>query len=363
MPSAPAVGVVVANHNNCAFVAKAIESVARQTVRDISVVVVDDASTDQSDEAIRQCLARLDDPRFRYVRLESNLGQAGAVRRGLMELDTPFVCFLDSDDLWYDNFIARHLAVHMNTDFPVGMTYCDCHVIDAQDRLLAGTAWWFDSDPFPPPQRPVDAATMPTIDPQTGKLTYAQTNKLTLHMQWSPAGATNSTASMMFRRSFVDLIFIPPSPELRLYVDFYLSTFASLLTGTIAIHDALYGYRMHGNNKHSNAAVLGGAYNSSTQPWDPIRTSVLQLIRKVLRSEAAAIRTAFGEERHGKAEALIAAALGELETDAATAPNGWNLERIFAKATDLIGGDKPARPAPQNGTRDVLQPAQRRDRT
>jgi glycosyltransferase involved in cell wall biosynthesis len=363
MPSAPAVGVVVANHNNCAFVAKAIESVARQTVRDISVVVVDDASTDQSDEIIRACLATLDDPRFRYVRLESNLGQAGAVRRGLMELDTPFVCFLDSDDLWYDDFIARHLAVHMNTDFPVAMTYCDCHVIDAQDRLLAGTAWWFDSDPSPPAHRPVDPATMPSIDPQTGKLTYAQTHKLTLHMQWSPAGATNSTASMMFRRSFVDLVFVPPSPELRLYVDFYLSTFACLLTGAIAIHDALYGYRMHGNNKHSNAAVLGGAYNSSTQPWDPIRNSVLHLIQRVLRSEARAIRTAFGEERHTKAEALVAAALGELEPDATASPNGWNLERIFARASDLIGGDRPARPAPQNGTRDVLQPAPRRDRT
>jgi glycosyltransferase involved in cell wall biosynthesis len=311
--------------------------VARQTVRDISVVVVDDASTDRSDEVIRQCLARLDDPRFRYVRLDSNLGQAGAVRRGLMELDTPFVCFLDSDDLWYADFIARHLAVHMNTDFPVGMTYCDCHVIDAHDRLLAGTAWWFDSDPYPPPQRPVDPATMPSIDPQTGKFTFAQTHKLTLHTQWSPAGATNSTASMMFRRSFVDLIFVPP------------------------IHDALYGYRMHGNNKHSNAAVLGGAYNSSTQPWDPIRNSVLKLIQRVLRTEGMAIRTAFGEERHTKAEALVANALGEL--DAAASANGWNLERIFARATDLIGGDKPARPAPQNGTRDVLQPAPRRDRS
>lgn len=360
MPSAPVVGVVVANCNNCAFVARAIKSVACQTVRDISVVIVDDASTDRSDETIRECLAKLDDPRFRYVRLESNLGQAGAVRRGLRELDTPFVCFLDSDDVWYDDFIARHLVVHMNADFPVSMTYCDCHVIDAQDRLLAGTAWWFESEPSPPAQREVDRATLPSIDPRKGKLTYTATRKLTLHLQWSPAGATNSMAGMVFRRSFLDLVFVPPSPELRLYVGFYLSTFACLLTGVIAIHDALYGYRMHGNNKHSNAAVLGGAYNSSTQPWDPIRTSILQLIRRVLRSEAPVIRTAFGEERLARAEALVASALGELATHA-TATNGWNLGRFLAKATDLIGGDKPVRPAPQNGPRDVLQPAPRSD--
>src|SRR5690242_20253014 len=39
MPSAPPVGIVVANHNNAAYVENAIDSVARQTVRDLSVVI------------------------------------------------------------------------------------------------------------------------------------------------------------------------------------------------------------------------------------------------------------------------------------------------------------------------------------
>ena len=143
MPAAPTVGVVIANHNNSDFVGKAIESVARQTVQDIQVVVVDDASTDRSDEAIRRCLSQLDDARFRYIKLDSNLGQAGAIRRGLAELKTPFVCFLDSDDFWYDEFVARQIVTHLNADFPVALTYCDSHIIDADDRILAGTAWWF----------------------------------------------------------------------------------------------------------------------------------------------------------------------------------------------------------------------------
>ena len=62
MPFAPPVGVVIANHNNCAFVEKAIESVAHQTVRGLQVVV--DASTDCSDEVMR---------RFRYVKLGARL--------------------------------------------------------------------------------------------------------------------------------------------------------------------------------------------------------------------------------------------------------------------------------------------------
>jgi glycosyltransferase involved in cell wall biosynthesis len=72
MSLAPPVGVVIANHNNCAFVEKAIESAAHQTVRGLQVVVVD-ASTDCSDEVIRRCLAGLGDTRFRYVKLGARL--------------------------------------------------------------------------------------------------------------------------------------------------------------------------------------------------------------------------------------------------------------------------------------------------
>ena len=320
MPSAPPVGVVVANHNNGGFIEKAIESVARQTVRDLQVVVVDDASTDSSDEVIRRCLARNGDTRFRYVKLTTNLGQAGALRRGMAELDTPFVCFLDSDDLWYEDFVARHLAVHMNADFPVALTYCDSHIIDAAGRILAGTAWWFDSDmPQAKAQRPILPTLTPALDPASGEFTYPRNEGVTFHPQWTPAGATNTTASMMFRRAFVDLVLVIPSHELRLFVDFYLSTFACLMTGAIGIHEALYGYRMHGGNSHSNATVPGGAYNSSRREWEPIRGHVLKLVQKVLREEAEALRLAFGEERHSIAERLMADAVGALPVDR-TAP-------------------------------------------
>jgi glycosyltransferase involved in cell wall biosynthesis len=327
MPSAPTVGVIIANHNNGAFVAKAIESVARQTVRDIQAVVVDDASTDSSDEAIRHCLTRLGDERFRYVRLASNVGQGGAIRRGLAELRTPFVCVLDSDDLWYDTFVARQLAVHLNGDFPVALTYCDSHIIDAEDRLLAGTAWWFDSTRGTTLRRKIEDAAIPAIDPATGRLAYPANREVRFHPQWSPSGATNTMASMMCRRSFLDLVLVPSDAELRLYVDFYLSTFAGLLTGVIAIHQTLYAYRMHGRNKHSNATVMGGAYNSSTRSWETVRMPMLRLVQAALQSEAQAIRTAFGDGRHVQATTLIDRALGEPQPPPATAnggaPVGW----------------------------------------
>ena len=55
----PEIGVVIANHNNGAYVERAIESVAKQTLQELAVVVVDDASTDGSDLAIRRTLSAL----------------------------------------------------------------------------------------------------------------------------------------------------------------------------------------------------------------------------------------------------------------------------------------------------------------
>ena len=174
-------------------------------------------------------------------------------------------------------------------------------------------------------------ALIPAIDRKTGELAWPANGELTFYPHWSPGSATNSTASMMFRRAFVDLVLVPPDHDLRLYVDFYLSTFAALLTGVIAIHQALYAYRMHGRNKHSNATVLGGRYNSSTQAWEAVRTATLQLIRSVMQSEAEAILMAFGEERYGRAVALLA---GALEADSGRPKTGWGrmLEMLRGRA-------------------------------
>lgn len=339
MPSAPPVGVVIANYNNGAFVGRAIESVAGQSCRNLRTIVVDDASTDNSDEEIRKCLSRLDDPRFEYIRLEANVGQTGAIKRGLARLDTPFVGFLDSDDVWYPNFIERHLCAHMNAAFPVALTYCDSHIIDADDRLLAGTAWWFEHGA--PANTAFETAIVPKIDAETGEFSFPANGRLSFHPHWTPLSATNSMASMMFRRSFVDLVLVVPDKDLRLYLDYYLSTFAGLLTGSVALHDALYGYRMHGANKHSNAAVMGGRYNSSTKDWEPISNHILQLVQHTLDEEASSIRAAFGDWRHSKSKALVKRAL-DARSNSSTGAWIRFVDSLSAKTRSLLSHGRSA---------------------
>jgi hypothetical protein len=125
---------------------------------------------------------------------------------------------------------------------------------------------------------------------------------MVLRTEWSLDSATNTMAGMMFRRSFVDLVLVPPDERIPLYVDFYLSTFAALLTGTVAIYDGLYAYRLHGKNIHSNGQLFGGPYNSSKSDWRPIRNGILRLVQEIMQSEAHAIRQAFGDHQYGVAK-------------------------------------------------------------
>jgi len=307
--SAPEVGIVIANHNNEAYVGEAITSVARQTARNIQVVVVDDRSDDNSDHAIKSTLLRLNDQRFRYISLNERLGQAGAIRAGLDLLPSPFISVLDSDDAWYEGFIEGHLAAHLNADFPVALTYCDSHVIDGQGQLLAGTAWWFDYDRPEVAPRPISKLRVPKIISSLDKVEYENDQPLMLYPQWTPHWSSNSMASMMLRRSFMDLVLDPAEMQLPLYVDFFLSTLAALLTGTIAIPSALYAYRMHRKNKHSDGLVYGGAYNSSRKPWEPIRDEVFRQVQSVLERKADDLRGAFGAHRHEAALTQMRAAV------------------------------------------------------
>ncbi|MEU9890227.1 CDP-glycerol glycerophosphotransferase family protein [Sphaerisporangium sp. NPDC051011] len=91
----PDVSVVLITFNDSARLPRALASVLNQSLRNLEVIVVDDASTD----ATPRVIARHDDPRVRYIRRESNSGGCGAPRNtGLDAARAPHVMFLDSDD-------------------------------------------------------------------------------------------------------------------------------------------------------------------------------------------------------------------------------------------------------------------------
>lgn len=103
----PDVTVVVISFNDAERLPRAIRSVQRQTLRNLEIVVVDDASTDGTADAVAALVAQ--DPRIRYERLEQNSGGCSAPRnRGMDVARAPWVMFCDSDDE-YDRHACKNL--------------------------------------------------------------------------------------------------------------------------------------------------------------------------------------------------------------------------------------------------------------
>lgn len=105
----PQVTILVAVWNTADYLPQCLDSLLRQTLRDVQVVCVDDASTDSSLDVLRR-YAALDD-RIEVIALPHNQGQAHARNVGLQRAKGDYVCFLDSDDWMTDDCLERAVEV------------------------------------------------------------------------------------------------------------------------------------------------------------------------------------------------------------------------------------------------------------
>jgi glycosyltransferase involved in cell wall biosynthesis len=103
MPSS-VVSCIVPVFNGERYLQEALESIRSQTYRPLDIVVVDDGSTDGSAD-----IAKAFRERVRYVR-QSNAGPSSARNSGLTVATGEFVAFLDQDDLWHQEKLARQIA-------------------------------------------------------------------------------------------------------------------------------------------------------------------------------------------------------------------------------------------------------------
>ena len=101
------VSIIMPTYNCGAFIAETIAAVQAQTHSRWELIVVDDCSTDDTTDVVG-ALAK-DDPRIRYVRLETNSGAAMARNRAMELAQGRYMAFLDSDDLWHPDKLRRQI--------------------------------------------------------------------------------------------------------------------------------------------------------------------------------------------------------------------------------------------------------------
>jgi len=139
-PSSPAprVSVIVPTYNAREHLREAVESLLAQSFADLEVLVIDDASTDGSIEAV----ADVADPRLGVVRLLRNAGPSGARNTGISLARGEYIALLDADDVSVPRRIEKQVAV-LDRRPEVGLVGCLVHRVDLQGRVIArGTDVW-----------------------------------------------------------------------------------------------------------------------------------------------------------------------------------------------------------------------------
>ncbi|GGQ47865.1 glycosyltransferase family 2 protein [Couchioplanes azureus] len=115
MDAIPAVSVVIPTRNRPHLVARAVRSVAGQTIPDLEVIVVVDGPDDDTPKA----LAEIGDPRVRVVTLPERRGAPHARNVGARQARSPWTALLDDDDEWLPGKLAAQLELVRGMDVPL----------------------------------------------------------------------------------------------------------------------------------------------------------------------------------------------------------------------------------------------------
>lgn len=122
------VTVLLAAYNGGAYLREAVESVLAQTFGDFELLLVDDASTDGSVDALPA------DPRIRVLRNERNIGQIPSLNRGLRDARGPYVARLDHDDVCLPRRLEAQVAV-LDAQPGVALAATWADIVDTDGRL------------------------------------------------------------------------------------------------------------------------------------------------------------------------------------------------------------------------------------
>lgn len=140
--STPLVTVICLCYNHSKFVKEAIESVLTQTYPSVQLIVVDDASTDESAAIIKQLVAQ--HPAIEFLPLTQNLGNCKAFNKGLALAKGEYLIDLAADDM----LLPQRIAVGVTTLQQAGDNY-GVHFSDAEWIVDTGKHLYFHSDRFP----------------------------------------------------------------------------------------------------------------------------------------------------------------------------------------------------------------------
>jgi glycosyltransferase involved in cell wall biosynthesis len=131
----PKVSVIITTHNRARLLGQAVASVLAQSFQDFEFIIVDDASSDDTQAAI----AKFSDVRIRYFRHVQNRGEAACRNTGVAHASGDYIAFLDDDDTWLPEKLAIQVNVLDRCPARVGGVYTGYHRIDIETGAIIAT--------------------------------------------------------------------------------------------------------------------------------------------------------------------------------------------------------------------------------
>jgi glycosyltransferase involved in cell wall biosynthesis len=211
------VSIIINNYNYSQFLREAIDSALSQTYPNTEVIVVDDGSTDNSQEIITSYGTQI------VPLLKNNGGQASALNAGFEVSRGEIVIFLDADDYLFPYAVERVIAAWEPN---VANVQYRLELVDAQKKFI---------DTFPRPEIHLDSGNILPILLKKGRYNCLVTS-----------------GNAFSRAALAEILPIPES-EFRISADGYLVTLIPFYGQIVSIEEPLGGYRQHGSNLWSTS--------------------------------------------------------------------------------------------------------------
>lgn len=110
------VSVIIPLYNSEKYIVRCIESVINQSYNNLEIIIIDDNSNDKSSEIVKWYLNKYNN--IRYIKNKVRLGVSQCRNIGLLEAESQYVLFLDSDD-WIDLNCLKKAVEKFDSDYQI----------------------------------------------------------------------------------------------------------------------------------------------------------------------------------------------------------------------------------------------------
>src|SRR5574344_1220135 len=255
MLNLPLIRFVVTSYNYEKYILKTLESIKNQTYKNFEIIVVDDKSTDNSVDIIKQFIKDNPDLKVQLIEHNENMGQLKAFQSGLRISNGQFVSFIDSDDVIVKDYAAAHIKIHMTTN--VAFTSAQIIEIDENDNIH--TLHSPSSPQTNPAMEIMELGDLLNIDIEHLNYKLFDTKSAPFGgWFWSP------TSSAMFRKSAIEILLkYKETVNWKICPDKFVFNLANLIGGSAVVYAPLVGYRRHKLNAGNSTYVCGNKrYNN-----------------------------------------------------------------------------------------------------